>query len=291
MNYQRINYFMKAAETLNFSEAARQLFIAPQSFGRQIALLEEELGGRLFERTTREVKLTPLGKECYDSFSGPIRALEQNFARMRELGHGRQRGIRIGIFSALSRKLVVSPIVTAILAKYSDKDINISMMSMGELQASIQSNKIDLGITITHDREAGWKNCSICPLAYYPAQIVVSKRHSWFERDHISLDDMKGSSFVRMDLPQYSEMDYFANIPCSKTIVVENYDTMSLEVDGGRAFAIMANKVDELHDRGYNFFDLPCQPFHYALAVIYKNGDRSEFMEDVCKFIQESFEG
>lgn len=291
MNYQRISYFIKAAEVLNFSEAARQLFIAPQSFGKQIALLEEELGGKLFERTTREVKLTPFGKECYNNFSGPIRALERNFAQMCKLGPGRQRGIRIGIFSALSRKSVVSPIVTAVLAKYSDKDINISMMSMGELQTSIQSNKVDLGITVTHDREAGWKNCSVCPLAYYPAQIVVSKQHSWFEKDHVSLDDMKNSSFVRMDLPQYSEMDYFAGIPCNKTIVVENYDTMSLEVDGGRAFAVMANEIDELHDRGYKFFDLPCQPFNYALAVIYKNGVRSEFMEDVYRFIQASFEG
>lgn len=291
MNYQRISYFMKAAEVLNFSEAARQLYIAPQSLGRQIALLEEELGEKLFDRTTRKVKLTPFGKVCYDSFSSPIRTLEQNFTQMSELGHGRQKGIRIGIFSALSRKLVVSPIVTAILAKYSDKDINISMMSMGKLQTSLQNNKIDLGITITHDREAGWKNCSVCPLAHYPAQIVVSKRHSWFDRDHVSADDMQSSDFVRMDLPQYSEMDYFANIPCQKAIVVENYDTMSLAVDSGRAFAIMANKVDELHDRGYKFFDLPCQPFHYTLAVIYKNGVRIEFMEDVCKFIQETFEG
>lgn len=291
MNYQRVSYFIKAAEVLNFSEAARQLFITPQSFGKQIALLEEELGGKLFDRTTREVKLTPLGKECYDNFSGLIRALERNFAQMCELGHGRQRGIRIGIFSALSRKSVVSPIVTAILAKYSAMDININVMSMGELQTSIQSDKVDLGITVTHDREAGWKNCSIRPLAYYPAQIVVSKQHSWFEKDHVSLEDMKNSSFVRMDLPQYSEMDYFANIPCNKTIVVENYDTMSLEVDSGRAFAIMANEIDELHDRGYKLFDLPCQPFHYTLAVIYKNSVRGEFMEDIYNFIREAFEG
>ncbi len=291
MNYQRINYFMKAAETLNFSEAARQMYIAPQSLGKQIALLEEELGGKLFERTTREMALTSFGKACYDSFSVPIQALERNFTQMSELGHGRQRGIRIGIFSALSRKSVVSPIVADILAKYSDKDINISVMSMGDLQTSIQSNKVDLGITVTHDREAGWKNCSVCPLASYPARIVVSKQHSWFEKDYVSLEDMNSSCFVRMDLPQYSEVDYFASIPCSKRILVENYDTMSLEVDGGRAFAIMASEIDELYDRGYKFFDLPCQPFNYALAVIYNNGVRSEFMEDICRFIQGSFEG
>ena len=77
MNYQRICYFIKAAETLNFSEAARQMYIAPQSFGKQIALLEEELGRKLFERTTREMKLTAFGEECYECFSGPMRALER----------------------------------------------------------------------------------------------------------------------------------------------------------------------------------------------------------------------
>ena len=89
MNYQRVSYFIKAAEVLNFSEAARQLFITPQSFGKQIALLEEELGEKQFDRTTREVKLTPFGKACYNNFSGLIRALERNFAQMCELGHGR----------------------------------------------------------------------------------------------------------------------------------------------------------------------------------------------------------
>ena len=289
MNYQIISYFVKAAEVLNFSEAARQLYIAPQSFGKQIALLEEEMGEKLFERTTREMKLTAFGKECYERFSGPVRALERNFIQMCELGNGR-KGIRIGIFSALSRQNVVSPIVGAILAHYEDKDINISMMGMGELQTAVQNNKIDLGITVTHDREAGWRNCSIYPIAYYPAQIAVSKNHRWFEKDSVSPTEFESSNFVRMDLPQYSEMDYFANIPCKRVIVVENYETMNLEVDSGRAFAIMSSKIDEMHDRGYKFFDLPCNPFDYTLALICKNDAENEFLEEVCSVIQCAFE-
>ena len=284
MNYQRVCYFVKAAETLNFSEAARQMYIAPQSFGKQIALLEEELGQKLFERTTREMKLTVFGEECYERFSGPMRALERNFEQMCELGGN--RGIRIGIFSALSRQNVVSPIVAAILAHYEDKDINISMMGMGELQTAVQNNKIDLGITVTHDREAGWKNCSLFPIAHYPAQIAVSKNHSWFKKEVVFPTEFKDSNFVRMDLPQYSDMDYFANIPCKRVIVVENYETMNLEVDSGRAFAVMSSKIDEMHDRGYKFFDLPTTPFDYTLALIYKNEAGNDFLKEVCRVIQ-----
>lgn len=57
MDYQRIKCFLKAAETLNFSEAARQLYITPQAFGKQINLLEQEMGFALFERTTRQTNL------------------------------------------------------------------------------------------------------------------------------------------------------------------------------------------------------------------------------------------
>ena len=109
MNYQRISYFIKAAETLNFSEAARQVYIAPQSFGKQIAILEQELGEKLFERTPREVKLTPFGKECFELFSGPMRALDRNFEQVRDMIRGRHKQLHVGFFSALSREKVVFP--------------------------------------------------------------------------------------------------------------------------------------------------------------------------------------
>ena len=289
MNYQRICYFIKAAETLNFSEAARQMYIAPQSFGKQIALLEEELGRKLFERTTREMKLTAFGEECYECFSGPMRALERNFEQMCALGKENQ-GIRIGIFSALSRQNVVSPIVSAILAHYNDRDINISVMGMGELQAAVQSCKIDFGITVTHDREAGWEGCAVYPVERYPAQIAVSQKHSWFGKDSISVSDLEEATFVRMDLPQYSEEDYFANIPHRKLLKVDNYETMNLEVESGRAFAILTSTIDEMNGREYKFFDLPVESFDYTLALICKKGAEQDFVEEACGIVQNILE-
>ena len=53
-----IRMFLSVARLGSFSEAARQLNLAPSSVSRQITQLEDSLGVRLFTRTTRTLTLT-----------------------------------------------------------------------------------------------------------------------------------------------------------------------------------------------------------------------------------------
>ncbi len=65
MTIHQIECFLEAARTLNFTEAANHLYISQQGLSRQIASLEKELELRLFDRTTRDVRLTRSGSFCY----------------------------------------------------------------------------------------------------------------------------------------------------------------------------------------------------------------------------------
>lgn len=67
-----LKYFVKLADTLNFSETARYFDVPSSSISRRIRALEEELGVILFLRTTRSVTLTDLGRLYYDEVSGPF---------------------------------------------------------------------------------------------------------------------------------------------------------------------------------------------------------------------------
>lgn len=58
--------FAKVVEATSFSEAARRLKMPLSTVSRRVAELEDELGVRLLERTTRSLRLTPVGSEVFE---------------------------------------------------------------------------------------------------------------------------------------------------------------------------------------------------------------------------------
>ena len=59
MNTTQIRYFLTAARALNFTEAARQLYISQPALSKQISAMESELNMMLFIRDKKKVRLTP----------------------------------------------------------------------------------------------------------------------------------------------------------------------------------------------------------------------------------------
>lgn len=62
MEIQALRYVVTLAEELHFGRAAQRHFISAQPFGQRVQHLERELGARLFERTSRQVRLTRAGE-------------------------------------------------------------------------------------------------------------------------------------------------------------------------------------------------------------------------------------
>ena len=62
MNTRQLQYALKLSQTLNFSQVAEQLNISQPALSKQIISLENELGIKLFDRTTNPMKLTPAGE-------------------------------------------------------------------------------------------------------------------------------------------------------------------------------------------------------------------------------------
>ena len=61
MELRQLKYFVAVARTLNFTEAARQLYITQGTLSQQLRQLEYELGTTLFERSSHNVSLTEAG--------------------------------------------------------------------------------------------------------------------------------------------------------------------------------------------------------------------------------------
>ena len=68
--------FVKSAETSSFSEAARRMALTPAAVSRNVAMLERNLGVRLFQRSTRKLVLTEAGERFLQSIGGNLEALQ-----------------------------------------------------------------------------------------------------------------------------------------------------------------------------------------------------------------------
>src|ERR1700728_2745905 len=88
--------FLGVAETLPFSKAAQMLGIAQPPLSQQIKRREQLVGHRLFDRTTRGVKLTLAGQLLAQRARTTIEKVQDDLAQVRRLGRGEEGTLTVG---------------------------------------------------------------------------------------------------------------------------------------------------------------------------------------------------
>lgn len=88
MELRHIRYFLAVAEEGSFTRAAEKLLIAQPPLSRQIKDLEEELGTALFERTTRNIRLTDAGHRFQEYAEKVLELLDQASEDIKEIETG-----------------------------------------------------------------------------------------------------------------------------------------------------------------------------------------------------------
>jgi DNA-binding transcriptional LysR family regulator len=96
---RELRVFLAVAEELHFGRAAERLDINRSRVSQIITTLEARIGGRLFERTSRRVRLTPLGEQLLADIEPPYRQLENALEQTREAAAGITGTLRIGAYS------------------------------------------------------------------------------------------------------------------------------------------------------------------------------------------------
>ncbi len=99
MELRHLRYFAAVADGLNFRRAAERLRVAQPALSAQIRSLEHELGVRLFERTTRSVKLTHAGRVFLDEAHAVLAAAGRAEHRARKADEGVVGTLRLGVIA------------------------------------------------------------------------------------------------------------------------------------------------------------------------------------------------
>jgi DNA-binding transcriptional LysR family regulator len=143
--FRHLRYFMVVAEELHFGRAAELLGIAQPPLSQSIQRLERELGVELFDRTRRQIELTPAGRLLQGEAEGLLAAEKRMRSVMRMVREGKLGTLRAGV-------LPETPAVTlqALLTRLADQvpglDVDLQELTSGEQVRMLAAGQLDVGL-------------------------------------------------------------------------------------------------------------------------------------------------
>ncbi len=117
LDLRLVNTFIQAARTGSFSAAGRALQLTPAAVSQNVKHLENQLGVRLFTRTTRQVKLTPEGQRFLSRCGPALAALDDAVRALTDEAERIEGPLRISTTTSFGRSHLL-PLVISFMADH-----------------------------------------------------------------------------------------------------------------------------------------------------------------------------
>lgn len=145
MKLTHFRYFAAVAEEMSFSRAGDRLRISQSALSRQVLLMEEELGVRLFDRIGRHIELTAAGRDLLDRSKAILNDVDALSLRAKALAKGSRGVLRIG-----ATPQTMESVVARFLATFRRRspDIEIKLVEDGSARLSQRLESGDLELAI-----------------------------------------------------------------------------------------------------------------------------------------------
>ncbi|WP_018981720.1 LysR family transcriptional regulator [Salinimonas chungwhensis] len=179
VSYRNMLAFLKVAESSTFAEAAEKLHLTQPALSSAIKKMEEQLGGKLFSRSTRRVQLTPEGETLLPSARRLIHEWDDTLEEMQNLFSVRQGKLTIAAMPSFAESRLPE-----LLRKYHSNFPNIRLrildVVMEDTIDAVLAGRAEIGFTFEPESTEG---CVFTPLfndafvaVLYPAHPLAQKR-------------------------------------------------------------------------------------------------------------------
>jgi len=200
MELRHLRCFLAVAEELHFARAAEKLHIEQSPLSRAIKELEEELGVRLFDRTTRSTRLTRAGKIFLEHVPRVFIALEQARQSVNAVAAGYQDQLRVALSDGITPSRL-SALLAQCRQEEPDVEIRLFEMPLSQQIRGLHDDLYDVGFAQSAEvgdgivAEPAWSD---------PLMVVVPARHPLLVHKRIPLNEVLRYPLVMCD-PQSCE--------------------------------------------------------------------------------------
>jgi LysR family carnitine catabolism transcriptional activator len=189
-----LRLFVRVAATSSFSETSRLEHVSQPALSRSIKILEDHLGVRLFDRDTRNVRLTASGQELRPIAERLIADYDFAFSELAQTFQGQRGRVVVGALPSVAAVMLPS-----IIASFHDERPNVEVSLRDDLsdplQQQLEDRRIDFAVSIAPEAT---DRLLFEPLVSDDCVLVVRKGDSLDRPGPAAWAELMGHRFIAM---------------------------------------------------------------------------------------------
>ena len=194
MELHQLRYFLNIVQTGSFTAAAKASHVSQPSLSSQLAKLEDELGGPLFERSRKGARLTDRGERFRPRATEALRQLEQGRQELEDLSGLKGGKVSLGCLPTTGA-FVLPPLLAAFRKAYPKVQVSLREDSSPGLRQALLDGDVDLAILDEAGLGAGLESAR---LMQEPLLLALPPRHRFAKSKRISFAKLKDEPWVLM---------------------------------------------------------------------------------------------
>jgi len=184
---RELRIFLMLADELHFGRTAERLGISQPGVSEAVRILESRLGVKIFDRTSRRVRLTPAGEQLKRSLLPAMAALDRALAETSGLSRDVRGLLRIG-FVLTTEGPALSRLAGAFQARYPACEVRLNEVETFDAYRALRRGDIDVlcnWLAVDEpDLTAG------TAFAYYPRALAVAATHRLAGQPTVSVEEL-----------------------------------------------------------------------------------------------------
>lgn len=195
MELRHLHHFIAVAEEGSFTKAARRVHTVQSGISASIKELEEEVGVRLVERTTRRVALTVLGKVFLEHVRESLANIEAGVQLVRQREGVVLGKLRVGVLQSLHPYLDLPLVLKNIRLRHPQMQIEIRSTTAEAVPEMVRSGKLDLSFHALHG-SGQLAGLQVLPFIEDALVAICARDHPFGSKGQVSIEMLANENFV-----------------------------------------------------------------------------------------------
>ncbi|GAB3410473.1 LysR family transcriptional regulator [Flindersiella endophytica] len=290
MELRDIEIFLTLAEELHFGRTAEKLHISPPRVSQAIAKQERRIGAALFERTSRKVTLTPLGKQLRDDLQAGYQRILDGVEAATNTARGGPDTLTFGVMGPMWQDL--APMTALFRSRFPQVDFRLREIRIDDPFGPLRNGGVDVALLWLPVREPDLR---VGPVAFTePIVLMVGRTHELAGRSSVSLSELDGYDILPSGLPV---PDYWEAAVAPVTSPSADPDAppppptreevLWMVTSGGSAVAFACGQGLKYYDRGDAVY-LPIQESPtLSWGLVHRTGQIGRWVRELSRIARE----